>query len=156
MAEIRNVEFHFHLEKDSTKNPTLIPFPPSIDDFGECPIWYFVDEQGRIQAPNLTILLTCDGTGSLPRDYDAMLGLLEGLMNDLVTARFEHVEVKLEFGSFVSANERRALKHRFEKVMGTATVIDGNVRYHMEFCPSQFMAELDEERYPAEHYIQWI
>ncbi len=127
-----------------------------MDDFEECPIWYFVDEQGRIQGPNLTIVLTCDGSGSLTRDYDAMLGLLEGLMHDLVIARFEHVEVKLEFGSFASANELRALKHRFEIVMGTATVIDGNVRYHMEFCPRQFMADWEEERYPAEHYIQWI
>ena len=142
MRQIRNVEFRFHMEKDSTIRPILTPFPPSMDDFEKCPIWHFIEEESSERDPTVTIMLTSDGTGKTLYDYNFMFGLLEELMHSLRTAEFEHVVVKLGLG--FNANERRALKDDFEQIMGTATVKDGNEGRHMEFCPRRFKAEWEE------------
>ena len=153
MKEIRNVEFRFHMKKDSTERR----FPLLADDFEKnCPIWHFVDEANREQDPTVTIKLTCDGTGKIPKDYNIVLDLLRELMHSLRTAEFEHVVVMLGLG--YNANERLALKDEFEDIMGQATVMDGNEGRHMEFCPREYkeewqQSEAEEQEYYTGHMI---
>lgn len=160
MAGIRNVEFRFHLEKDTSKNPTITPFPPSKTDFEKSPIWHFVDKllKGPICAPqpSINIILTYDGAGRLPRDYDAMLALLRDLMYDLVMAEYEHVVVMLGSGSFGNAKERLSLRRFFEDSMGTATVVDGNEGRHLEFCPRELKYQWEEDQCERDFYMEWI
>lgn len=153
IKEIHNVEFRFHLTKDIIpKNPL-----PSTADFEKtCPIFHFVKDEDENLAQNITvtILLTCDGTGKVPRDYERGLHLLHGVMCDLRNNEFEHVVVKLGLG--YHADERWALMEEFEEVMGEAIVMDGKEGRCMEFCPREYQKEWLEREMEERVLYPWM
>lgn len=145
IAQIRHVEFHLHLQKD-TRQGTVTGKHPAKTEFEACPIWNFLrDSPNGDPHPTVDIILTSDGAGKIPRDYSATFEPLLDLMQQFQSYSFEQVLVKLEGGgSFGDSAARRVLREAFESEMGKATVLDGREGRRMRFDPSSF--QLEEQR----------
>ena len=150
IAEVRNVEFHFHMQPDNVHDRTSYPFDPSVAQFKrECPVWYFVgDAADKTPKPTFNIIIAQHGIGELTHDYNVWLDILLGLMKSLNHSGFEEVTVKVVAGSEIwngakrdlpSESSMAALRRRFENYMGRATVMGAGEECCMVFHPCGFV-----------------
>ena len=149
MAEVRNVEFHFHMQPDNVHNRTADPFDPSMAQFKrECPAWYFVDAADTAPKPTFNIIIAYHGIGEPTRDYNVWLDILLGLMKVLTLSGYEEVTVQVVSGSefwngakrdLPSESSMAALRRRFENFMGKATMIGAGEERCMVFHPRGFV-----------------
>ena len=157
-AEVRNLEFHFHLQPDSLDDRTVYPYLPSMAKFQrECPIWSFTDAEDKTPKPTCNIITAFHGTGKVPDDYHEMLNQLLCLMEHLTTSGYEEVSVKVVAGTFGMGGKRRLpsdlamaeLRRRFEHYMGTAEVMGEGEASRLEFRPRPFRIACLEKRNAA-------
>lgn len=157
-AEVRNLEFHFHLQPDNLHDRTPYPSLPSMAQFQrECPIWSFTDAGDKTPKPTCNIILAFHGTGKVPDDYHEMLNQLLCLMDHLTTSGYEEVSVKVLAGTFGLGGKRllpsdlamAELRRRCENYMGTAEVIGDGEATRLEFRPRPFRIACLEKRNAA-------
>ena len=143
-TEIRNVEFHYHLQPDDFNKRFEYTWLPSLSQFKQsCPVWHFVDAETKGLKPRCSITVTYHGTGELPYDYDTMLNSLLSLMESLTLRGYENVRVKVVPGISgydstcppPSEMSMKLLRHSFENFMGVAKMKYAADGCRMEFCP---------------------
>ena len=150
MAEVRNVELHYHMQPDNVHNRTMYPFDPSMAQFErECPVWYFVDDAANeTPKPAFNIIIAYHGIGEPTCDYNVWLDNLLGLMKAFTRSGLEEVTVKVEAGSefwngakraLPSDSSMAALRRHFENSMGRATMIGAGEETCMVFRPCGFV-----------------